>query len=525
MLRRAAALAVVVLVLAPGAAAAAVSAAQATAVAARQPLVRRLERTHPGAFSQVSSPAFGEWQVAFYSHDREFVQVIVSKHDARVLRVFTGIQIAWVMARGVSGAFGGHVTALYVWIPLTLLFLAPFADWRRPASMRNLDLAALSFFSLSLAFFDHGEISASVPLTYPPLVYLLARMLWLVRHPPQGGTINFPTRWLALVAVALIAFRVALNVVDSNVIDVGFANVVGAQKVIDGDTLYGQFPAPIARGDTYGPVSYEAYVPFVAFLGFSGVWDNLPAAHAAAIFFDLLAIVLLFALGCRIRDPPTGVVLVYAWVSFPFTAFALECNTNDALVAALVLGALLAAGSPPGRGALAALASLAKFAPLAIVPLLATHRLRERGLPGIVAFSLAFAVVAVAVSVPALLHDSLTTVYDRTVSYQAGRSAPFSLWGLYGGLGAAQTAVRIFAIALAGALAIIPRRDELTALAAAAAAALIAVELGATYWFYLYIPWFVGLVFVALFATPPARRAHGELGRRLALARITASAR
>jgi hypothetical protein len=186
MARRALALAVLVLALAPGAAAAAVSGAQATAVASRQPLVRRLERTHPGAFSQVSSPALGEWQVAFYSRDQEFVQVIVSRHDGRVLHVFTGIQIAWVMARGVPGAFGGHVTALYVWIPLTLLFLAPFADWRRPASMRNLDLAALSFFSLSLAFFDHGEISASVPLTYPPLVYLLARMLWLVRESPDA---------------------------------------------------------------------------------------------------------------------------------------------------------------------------------------------------------------------------------------------------------------------------------------------------------------------------------------------------
>ena len=392
--------------------------------------------------------------------------------------------------------------------------------------MRNLDLAALSFFSLSLAFFNHGEISTSVPLTYPPLVYLLARMLWLVRHPPRGGAPNFPTRWLALGAVALIGFRVALNVADSNVIDVGFANVVGAQKIIDGDPLYGHFPAVVARGDTYGPVSYEAYVPFVAFLGFSGVWDTLPAAHAAAIFFDLLAIVLLFALGCRIRDPPTGVVLVYAWVSFPFTAFALECNTNDALVAALVLAALLAAGSPPGRGVLAALAeprevraararAAARDAPPARARAGRDHgvlaRLRRGGRAG------------QCPGAPARhARDRCTTARSPT---RPVRSAPFSLWGLYGGLGAVQTAVRLFAIALAGALAIIPRRDELTALAAAAAAALIAVELGATYWFYLYIPWFVGLVFVALFATPPGRRAHGELGRRLALARITAPAR
>ena len=47
-----------------------------------------------------------------------------------------------------------------------------------------------------------------------------------------------------------------------------------------------------------------------------------------------------------------------------------------------------------------------------------------------------------------------------------------------------------------------------------------------TYWFYLYIPWFFGLVFVALFATAaePARRT-ASVGRRLALARLTAPAR
>jgi hypothetical protein len=524
--RAAAGIALALLALAPARAAAAVSRAQAAQIASRQPQVRRLSPRHPHGFSQVTSPVSGEWQVAFYTRGgSEFVQVLVGAADGRVLGVYTGVQIAWTMARGYPGAFGRHVTALYVWLPLLALFVVPFASWRRPLCMRNLDLAALCLFSVSLAFFVRGDIDASVPLTYPPLIYLLARMLWLVRRPPREATINLPTRVLLPLAVLLAAFRIGLNVVDSNVIDVGFANVVGAQKIIDGAPLYGRFPPGISRGDTYGPVSYEAYVPFVALLGFSGVWDALPAAHGAAIAFDLLCVLLLFALGRRIRDPPLGVALAYAWLSYPFTAFALECNSNDALVAALVLAALLAAGSAPARGALAALAALAKFAPLAIAPLLATHRLRERGLRGLAVFALAFAAAAALAAVPALRHDTIATIYDRTIAYQAGRSAPFSAWGLYGGLGWAQTLVRLGAIALAGLLAVIGRREDLAGLAAAAAAALIAVELGATYWFYLYIPWFAGLVFVALFAGAPPRRAGGELGRRLALARITASAR
>jgi hypothetical protein len=499
---------------------AAVSSARATAIASRLPLVRSLERTHPHAFSQVSRPVAGQWQVAFYSGNQEFVQVLVSSSDGHVIGQYTGFKIAWTMARGIPGAFGEHVDALYVWLPLCLLFLGPFLDWRRPLRVRNADLLVLTSLSISLALFNHADIYQSVPLSYPPLIYLLARLVWITLHrraaAPRPLALNVSVGWLAIGLVLLIGARIGLNLADSSVIDVGYANVVGAQKVIHGQALYGHFPSDIAQGDTYGPVAYEAYTPFVALWGFSGTWDDLPAAHAAAIFFDLIAIGLLLALGWRIRGPATGVVLAYAWAAFPFTAFALESNSNDALVASLVLATLLVAGSPPARGALAALAALAKFAPLALIPLFATHRLRERGARGVAGFAAALLIVAAAVAVPALTHNSLTTIYDRTIAYQADRSAPFSVWGLYGGLHAEQTLVQVFAILLAGALAVLPRRDDAIGLAAAAAAILIAVQLGVTYWFYLYIPWFAGPALIAILADAPLelhrRRASGAGG-------------
>ena len=148
-----------------------------------------------------------------------------------------------------------------------------------------------------------------------------------------------PAPWLALGVVFLLGFRIALNVTDSNVIDVGYAGVIGAQRIVDGKPLYGGYPADNEHGDTYGPVNYEAYVPFEQIFGWSGTWDDLPAAHAAAIFFDLLATALLFLLGRRMRGPTLGVALAYAWVSYPFTLFALESNSNDTLVAVLVLAA------------------------------------------------------------------------------------------------------------------------------------------------------------------------------------------
>ncbi len=105
--------------------------------------------------------------------------------------------------------------------------------------------------------------------------------------------------------------------------------MIGAQRITAGKPLYGDFPSDNEHGDTYGPVNYEAYVPFEQIFGWSGKWDDLPAAHAAAIFFDLLAVALLFLLGRRMRGPTLGVVLAYAWVSYPFTLFALESNSND----------------------------------------------------------------------------------------------------------------------------------------------------------------------------------------------------
>jgi hypothetical protein len=435
------------------------------------------------------------------------------------------------MARGYPGAFGRHVNALYIWLPMCALFFLAFFDFRRPLRLLHLDLLVLLSFSVSLAFFNHAHIYASVPLAYPPLVYLLIRMLVLARERRRGRVqplrLLVPARWLALAVVFLIGFRVALNVSDSNVIDVGYAGVIGAQRIVDGKSVYGGYPKDNEHGDTYGPVNYEAYVPFETTFGFSGRWDQLPAAHAAAIAFDLLAAALLFLLGHRVRGPAHGVALAYAWVSYPFTLFALECNSNDVLVAVLVLAALLAACSRRGAGAAArgvfsALAALTKFAPLALAPLLALHRLPQRSLTRAgarallrsrIVFVLAFAAAAALALVPAFAHDSLSTMFTRSVSYQAQRESPFSVWGLYSGLGTPQRIVQVGAVLLAIGLALTRRPRELGSLAAACAAVLIAAQLGVTHWFYLYIPWFFGLAMLALlagFSAPRSRRGRDD---------------
>ncbi len=177
---------------------------------------------------------------------------------------------------------------------------------------------------------------------------------------------------------------------------------------------------------------------------------------------------------------------------------------------------------------MAALAALVKFAPLAIAPLLATHGLsgppRDR-VAAVLRFTAAFVVVAAIVSIPAFTHSSLHTFWEQTLVYQANRGSPFSVWGLYGGLGPVQAVVEAAAVVLALVLALAPRRPDAVGLAAAAAAILLAVQLGVDHWFYLYISWFEPLVMLALLgrcaladATTAARDEASEPARSSRLA-------
>jgi hypothetical protein len=494
------------------------------AIADRLGNVRAERRRYPGATREVFLKGADRWQVSYYaktppgSPRKEIAQVLVADAGGTVLEAWTGYKVAWTMARGYPGAFGRIVNAPWVWIPLAVLFVAPFVTPRRPWRVLHLDLLVLSAFSLSLAFFNAARIGVSVPLVYPLLVYLLGRMLWIglrrrgvADEQRRPLALLVPVSWLAIALIFLLGFRVALNVANSNVIDVGYAGVIGADRIVDGHAIYGAFPSDNASGDTYGPVVYEAYVPFEQALPWSGGWDDLPAAHGAAIVFDLLSCLLCFLVGRRVRGPDLGVVLAYAWAAFPFTLYAQMSNANDALVPLLVLAALWAAGSAPARGAWIALAGLTKFAPLALGPLYATYP--RPSVRGTAWFAGGFAVAAALAFAPILAHNDLRTFWDHTIAFQAKRGSPFSVWGYYdpdvAWLDKAQHAVQLAAAALAVALAFVPRRRDLVGLSACTAAILIALQLGVTHWFYLYIPWFLPFVMLALVGRygPPARRA------------------
>ena len=281
---------------------------------------------------------------------------------------WTGYQVAWKMARGYSGAFGHKLNAPYVFLPLCAIFLLGLLDWRRLRRVANLDLLVLLGFGVSNFFFNRAEIGVSVPLQYIPLAYLFGRALWIgMRGGGEGIRPRWPAAWLLIAALFLIGFRVGLNMADSGAIDVGYAGVVGADRIAHGEPIYDNFPEDVSQGDTYGPVNYLAYVPFERIWPWSGTWNDLPAAHGAAVFFDLATFALLIFLGRRIRPGPAGnklaATLAFGWAAYPYTAFTLLSNSNDSLVAMLLVATLLVLAKPAARGVMAALATFAKFAP------------------------------------------------------------------------------------------------------------------------------------------------------------------
>jgi len=487
------------------------------AIAHRSAVVKAELRKHPALVAYEYTKGAPEWQVSWFTPpktgvtQRELVQVYVNDDTGKVTQEWTGFQVAWSMARGYSGAFGRIVNAWYLWLPMCLLFVAPFVPWRRRPTLLHLDLVMFLFFSVSLAFFNHADIGLSTPLFYVPLLYLLVRLLALgygVGIPREPLRTIVPAGWLIVGIIFLMAFRIGLNVLDSNVIDVGFSGVIGADKLVHNVPLYGHWPANDAYGDTYGPFNYFAYVPFRLVLGWSGTWDSLPAAHGASIFFDVATLAALYALGRRWRDHTLGVVLAYAWASYPFTMWSLSSNTNDSLVALTVTVGLLVLGSAPARGAMAAFAGLTKFAPFILTPLLLRGtggRPRRRD---VVLFGVSFAVFAFFCMLPVIVKHNLEPFWHDSIKYQSDRVTPFSIWGLWGGLGWLQHALQGAVVALALIVCIVPRRRTPVQVAAFAAALIIGLQLVTNYWLYSYIMWFFPAAIAALFASHPAPGEH-----------------
>ena len=465
--------------------------------------------------------------------------------SGRVRHAWTGPQVAWKMARGAKGAFGRKLNDWRVWTGFCLVFALALINWRRVLSLRTLDVAGMLSLSISLAYFNEGLVFWSVPLAYPPLLYLLGRLTWIGLRGSSRSLYTgvLPVWLLAGLAVFGVGFRLGLNAFDSSVIDVGYAGTIGADRLVSGQVPYGTFPSnrgaacglrvadgsstayrqptqsdrcetPNARGDTYGPVTYAAYVPALALVGWTGRWDTLPSAHLTTIAFDLLCVLGLVAIGLRRGGARLAALLALCWVAYPFTTYSMQSNSNDMIITASLIWGFAAASQPFRRGFALGLATWCKFAPLVLWPLWLRGSSRARAAAGM----LAATALALALVLPGGV-SALDRAWDSTFGWQLNRPSPFSLWdwGIYPGfpdLGFVQTGLKVTLAIAAIVVCFRPRVVDSVRLAALSGALLIGFQLTLTHWSYLYVEWFAPFCLLAFCLASDGELAidHDRLG-------------
>jgi hypothetical protein len=479
---------------------------QAIAIAQRQPAFAEAQREHPRSLVDVQVYNYAFWQISLVEKDSGRVPVVVDlTANGHLMDVNTGVAASSYIARpGVDRTFREP----WVWLGFGLAFLLPFVDLRRLKRMLHLDLAVMLSFGVSYAIIERGGHSdLGVVMIYPPLLYLLVRMLRVGLRPrrPRGKLVpHLPTWALVVGLLALCGGRVALDVHNDKVIDIGFASVAGADRITHKQELYVDNET---HGDTYGPVNYLAYIPFELVFPFKGGYDTLGAAHAGAIAFDLLTIVGLVLLGLRFRAGPEGrrLGLAMAWA---FAVLTVLENTNDGLVALLLVWMLVFLSSAPVRGLLLGLATAAKFSPGALLLLVARGRSDEDGRRQWVqtaAVCLGIFVFAMAIYWPHPTSDGFNTqgglhaLWNSTLGYQLSRSPDFSLWAVFFNIGWTQKLLEVAAVGVMLVASLWPGRRTLPEISALAAAILIALQLPGGPWYYFYITWFAPLVIAALF--------------------------
>jgi Glycosyltransferase family 87 len=412
----------------------------------------------------------------------------------------------------VGGVFTQH--PLLVAVPWAACFVLGLLDPRRPWQVGHLDLLALAgFFPVAMLLSD--DLSpAGLWLAAVCLGWLFARMLGAAlgawRLPELRPSIS--SRRLGLAVLVLLAVRIG-SLAGGDIADVGRASSLGAWRVLHGLPLYGavswQWPGgvQIYHPDSYGPFAYYAYLPFAAvFRPASALVPAVLATLVPAVCFDLLTLAGLCRLGRRLGGRPLARAFAFAYLLYPFPDLSLMAETNDALIAALCVWAVVAGTErPAARGLLMAAVALTKFLPA----LLALQFLGVR--PGRWRYALTLAASLTAMLAWPLITSGPARFLESTLGYQLvqrGGGAQFSIWTYLPHSALVARAVLAAALVLLALSPMLrppvrdPRKD-----AALAAALLIGAQLLLGYWFYSYLTWCYPLLIIAIIAARPDQEA------------------
>ena len=410
-----------------------------------------------GGAAALLRAAPARYEVAYKRGDRTLIDIHIDGITGEVVEQWTGPQ-ADMLARARLHPVRGRPAE-------PLVRVAPArrcCSWRRSWTRAGRSACCTwtcwccSAFGVSEYFFNKGNVDVSVPLVYPLLGYLCIRLALAGFRPRARSERLMPyarTSWLVIGLVALMIFRVGLNVTNSTIMDVGCASVIGADRITHKQDLYMDNDM---HGDTYGPVNYLAYVPFeLALPERRQRWGEVPAAQAAALAFDLLTVIGLMLLG-RAAQSGAGGAPARRGHGLRLGGLSVHAarppgERERRPVAVLLVFALLALTSPAKRGLMVGLAAAAKFAPVVLVPLFATGTGEEPR--GALLGGLRRRVQRRRGRARSLLYlpdGGLREFYNCTIGFQMNRYSVFSLWGLHPSLGWLQDIVKVGRAAVRG---------------------------------------------------------------------------
>jgi hypothetical protein len=416
-----------------------------------------------------------------------------------------------------------------VLIGLAALFVA-VAAVTPVLRVRNLDVVALLSFVAPVIMLKQRLIDESVLAASPGLGYLLARCAWmgLSRPGPRPDStplyLHLTRKWtnpervrlLRMLVVAVVLVFAMVGVSSTGPVDVVFAVMEGATKLVHGVLPYGHMPGDIVHGDTYPVLSYVVYAPLASAAPVGSTWDSVDIALGATVLAALAVAGAAFRTAAgprrhraRRRSPDAevaGLRAALTWLCFPPLLIIVSTGTSDVVLAALIAGALVLWRRPGASTGVLAAAGWFKLAPFALLPLwLAPLRGRQvRSALGAVALVSA-AVVALLVAVGGIPGpgDML-----HAIGYQFHRASPQSLWTALGipelqPLGQAAV-LALIAVAAARLRADADLGADPARIAALAGAILLGLQLAADYWAFLYLAWVVPLVGQSLLAEDAA---------------------
>jgi Glycosyltransferase family 87 len=474
-------------------------------------VVQALARTHWTSAS--ASPLDGQLERVSFSAGAKTVAEVAVRADGTV------DQIQDLAHQAVPyGDWIAYEPSVLICLSMLFVLMVGVVPLRR---LRNLDLLAVLSLLATVVLLQDGYLTASVLAVLPSLGYLLFRCAWrglgfggdpaastpLFDQLTRGWEPRQRVRVLRLLLATLALVFVMVGVSSPNAVDVAFAVMEGATKVLHGVLPYGHMPGDVLHGDTYPIGSYLLYVPLAWVAPVYSVWSSVEGALALAVLAALVtAAVLMRSAGGRTRrDPGTETVSLraaIAWLSFPPLMIIVSTGTTDVSLAAMLALAVLLWRRPGASTGMLAVAGWFKLAPFALVPVwLAPRRGRQlaaalAALAGVSAAMIALLVALGGTGGPAAM--------VHAVAYQFGRGSIESLWSTLGIANLQPLGEAAVLALIAGAVVRLRREAELAAdhgrVAALAAAILIGLQLAANYWDFLYLAWILPLAGMSLFA-------------------------